>query len=80
MRTTGLVLGVVGVALLVTGATLALVGDSLDGDSQERNSRYVSYNAPVLLGAGLFLTGAILTPIGFVRYGSRSPGVSVEPL
>lgn len=68
-RSAGLVLGLVGVSLVAAGATLMLAQDSSRGEG-----------GVLLLGLVTFATGAVLTPVGFVRYGRSSPGISVEPL
>jgi hypothetical protein len=69
-RTLGLVLGVVGAGLLLGGSVMLLNTDSR-GDSKA---------GQLLIGTLAFATGAILTPIGFVKYGHTSPSIQVEPL
>jgi hypothetical protein len=74
-RSMGLVMGVTGIALLVTG-TVVMLGALESSDHPDGND---DINL-VALGFVGFTAGAILTPIGWVRYGRSAPGVQTEPL
>src|SRR5687767_3919693 len=76
-RTTGLVLGITGSALVGVGMLVLLFSnwgaDQRDGGQETRTGSYV--------GAGMLITGAVLTPIGWVQFGrNRKPSVEQHPL
>jgi hypothetical protein len=76
-RTTGLVLGITGSALVGVGMLVLLFSnygaDQRDGGQETRTGAYV--------GAGMLITGAVLTPIGWVQFGrNRKPSVERHPL
>jgi hypothetical protein len=74
-RSAGKTMGYIGVGLLVGGfvATLWGIGEAVRGEDERATWL-------VLLGVGALTTGAVLTPIGFVRGGRVAPRVEVEPL
>ena len=80
-RTTGLVLGISGSALVGVGMLVLLFsswgGDCMDSCGPgQRNARTETY-----VGLGMLLTGAVLTPIGWVQFGrNRKPRVEQQPL
>jgi hypothetical protein len=67
-RSTGLALGIVGIALIGAGSALALAMES-GGDTSE--------GSITLLGVGAVVTGLVLTPIGWVQFARTSPHVEV---
>jgi hypothetical protein len=76
-KTTGLVLGITGSALVGVGMMVLLFsnwGAAHTADEEEtRTGAYV--------GGGMLLTGAVLTPIGWVQFGrNRKPRVEQHPL
>jgi hypothetical protein len=74
-RSTGLVLGIVGPALMVVGAVL-FVSNPGGGSSSELGT-----GDAAVAGVGMMLTGVVLTPIGWVMFGTSSrPKVLVTPL
>jgi hypothetical protein len=74
-RSAGKTMGYVGVGLLVGGfvATLWGIGEAVRGDEDRATWA-------LLLGIGGMATGAVLTPIGFVRGGRVAPRIEVEPM
>jgi hypothetical protein len=79
-RSTGLVLGIAGPALMVLGSVVFLsnIVGSYSSDDGGGSS-----NSPegALAGLGLMLGGVVITPIGWVMFGtSFRPRVEVTPL
>jgi hypothetical protein len=79
-HSTGLVLGIAGPALMVLGAAVFLT--NIANTYQEDGSGSSSGRAEgALAGVGLMLGGMVLTPIGWVMFGtSFRPRVEVTPL
>ncbi len=81
---TGLAMGIGGIGLIVVGTVAMMAGlvQSIDHDLDRNNNRNNSDDGTSLLLLGLagFTAGAVLTPIGWVKYGRRAPAVSVHAL
>lgn len=69
-RSTGLTLGIVGLGLLATGFTFAVAAQSEDETK----------SGLLFLGIGGMIAGAVLTPIGWIKYGRSSPTVTASSL
>ena len=70
-KRTGLTLGILGMALIGTGAALIFAGESGSNSGE---------GTVTLLGLASVATGAVLTPLGWVKYARTSPTVEVEAL
>jgi hypothetical protein len=68
-RTAGLVIAIIGTAAAATGFLLLTAADSLDSNETRDNA--------TLTGILLLLGGAIMTPIGWVKFGRSAPRVEV---
>jgi hypothetical protein len=64
----GLILGVLGIALIGAGGAAVLAAET-GGDTSE--------GSVTLLGLGAVITGLVLTPIGWIKYGRSSPDLEV---
>ncbi len=80
-RSTGLAMGIGGIALVVVGSVAMLAGaiQSIDNVDNPDNHSNDGGNL-VALGLAGFVAGAILTPIGWVQFGRSAPGVQTEAL
>jgi len=67
-RRSGLILGVLGIALIGAGGAAVLAAET-GGDTSE--------GSVTLLGLGAVITGLVLTPIGWIKYGRSSPDVEL---
>lgn len=74
-RSSGKSMGYIGIGLLAGGFVATLVGINQGVRGEEDNAVLL-----VLLGLGGIATGAVLTPIGFVRGGRSAPRVEIERL
>ncbi len=76
-RTAGLAMGVIGIVMIAGGLVLlATTAENNDGGGADN----LVPGSPGMLGLAILAGGAVLTPIGFVRYGATAPTVKVEPL
>jgi hypothetical protein len=77
-RWTGLTMGIAGAILTVVGAGLFL-SSSPDVGSEPREDRTQAQKDRGAIGGIMLLSGAVLTPIGWVMFGSSfKPDVEVE--
>ena len=80
-HSTGLVLGIAGPALMVLGAAVFLSNLATTYETDGSSSSSSSRAEGVLAGMGLMIGGMVLTPIGWVMFGtSFRPRVEVTPL
>jgi hypothetical protein len=81
-HSTGLVLGIAGPALMVLGAAVFLTNLANNYSTEDSSSGSGSGHADgMLAGMGLMIGGMVLTPIGWVMFGtSLRPRVEVTPL
>ena len=70
-RTTGLVIAIIGTAAAATGFLLLSAADSLDSNDTRDNAQ--------LTGLLLLVGGAIMTPIGWVKFGRSAPRTEIVP-
>ncbi len=83
-RSTGLAMGIGGIGLLVVGTVAMMAGlvqsidNSVDSDGGRRNND--DGTSLLLLGLAGFTAGAVLTPVGWVKFGRSAPGVNVQAL
>jgi hypothetical protein len=81
-RSTGLAMGIGGIGLIVVGTVAMMAGlvqsfdHSVDGEPRGGDDG----TSLLLLGLAGFTAGAVLTPIGWVKYGRSAPGVNVQAL
>lgn len=78
-RSTGLLMGIAGIGLVVVGSVAMLSGLA---QSYEHDINGGGDDGRTLLLAGLvgFTAGAVLTPIGWVKFGRSAPSVEVRSL
>ena len=76
-RSSGVLMGSIGIGLLVLGATGMIAAGIPMGESQEKDDSNQAIFALSFCG---FIAGAAFTPIGWVAAGRSSPSVRVTPL